>query len=406
MLNQEPDRHELENPFREEENPGQENPYDDYAQQEERVITAWYRPSAKRQSKKAMAGVMALCMLASGAFGFAGGLASDALAQHTDEKEILYQSVVRTASSGADADISSSDVAATVKPAVVEIQVESIDARGGFGQIVRPGAGSGVIVTSDGYIVTNNHVAGNASSITVRLYDGKEYQAQLVGADDQTDLAILKIEATGLTPAVLGNSGALSVGDKAIAVGNPLGQLGGSVTQGIISALDRSITLEDGMNMTLLQTDASINPGNSGGGLFNQHGELIGIVVAKSGGANVEGIGFAIPINTAKPVIEDIMSAGYVKGRIGLGVSILDIQDAFAAMQYQVNQTGLYIVKPGQSQFQVGDRITALDKTTITNFASLRAALKGREAGEKVTVTVVREGQSINVTHTLIELKS
>lgn len=383
-------------------------PYNPYGYQDERTIPAWYRPAEKKQGKKLTAGLLALCMIGSGAFGFAGGIASDYFAQGAGEKEILYQSVVRTASKGTSGDAvpTSSEVAATVQPAVVEIKVENITQSRAFGEIVRPGAGSGVIISSDGYIVTNNHVAGGASSITVRLHDGKEYPAKLVGSDDLTDLAILKIEANNLTPAVLGNSDTLAVGDKAIAVGNPLGQLGGSVTQGVVSALDRPITLEDGVSMTLLQTDASINPGNSGGGLFNQYGELIGIVVAKSSGSNVEGIGFAIPVNTAKPVIEDIMSAGYVKGRVGLGLSVLDIQDAFTAMQYQVNQTGLYIADSANSQFRAGDRVIALNQKEVTDLASLRELLKSYKAGDKVVVTVVRDGQSITVNHTLIELKS
>src|SRR5699024_342301 len=150
-----------------------------------------------------------------------------------------------------------------------------------FQQYVSSGAGSGVILTQDGYIVTNHHVIEDANSITVRTRSGDEYNASLVGSDEQSDLAVLKIDATGLTPAVLGDSTTLEVGELAIAIGNPLGELGGSVTSGIISALDREMTI-DGQTMTLLQTDAAVNPGNSGGGLFNANGDLIGIVNAKS----------------------------------------------------------------------------------------------------------------------------
>ena len=173
--------------------------------------------------------------------------------------------------------------------AVVEIQTESISSGGSlFQQYISSGAGSGVILTQDGYIVTNHHVIENATSILVRTRSGDEYNAQLIGSDQQSDLAVLKIDASGLTPAVLGDSTKLEVGDLAVVIGNPLGELGGTVTSGIISALDREVTI-DGQVMTLMQTDAAVNPGNSGGGLFDANGDLVGIINAKSSGNNVEG---------------------------------------------------------------------------------------------------------------------
>jgi serine protease Do len=185
--------------------------------------------------------------------------------------------------------LSTSEVASLTSDSVVEITTETVTTDSWMQQYVTNGAGSGVIVTQDGYIVTNNHVIDGASKISVRLKNGTTYTASLIGSDSKTDVALLKIGATGLKPVVLGNSESLKVGDTAIAIGNPLGQLGGTVTEGIISALDRELVIK-GKKMSLLQTDAAINPGNSGGGLFNNKGELIGIVVAKSSGSDVEAL--------------------------------------------------------------------------------------------------------------------
>lgn len=168
------------------------------------------------------------------------------------------------------------------------------------------GAGSGVIISEDGNIITNHHVIEGATAITVRLRDGEEFAASLVGSDSRHDIAIIKIDADGLTVATFGDSDMLKVGQTAIVIGNPLGTLGGTVTSGIISALDREITI-DGVTMNLLQTDASINSGNSGGGMFDLDGRLIGIINAKSTGTNVEGLGFAIPASTALSVATEIL---------------------------------------------------------------------------------------------------
>ena len=186
------------------------------------------------------------------------------------------------------------------------------------------GSGSGVIITEDGYIVTNYHVISGYKNVAVYTQDGTKYDATLIGSDSQTDLAVLKIEATGLTAATLGNSVNINIGETVLAIGNPLGTLMSTVTNGIISGVNREVTI-DGHTMNLIQTNAAINPGNSGGGLFNTNGELIGVVNAKSMGIEVEGLGFAIPIDTAKSVINDLISQGYVSGRPYLGVSLQDI---------------------------------------------------------------------------------
>ena len=225
---------------------------------------------------------------------------------------------------------------------VVEITTETVQTGTMLQQYISSGAGSGVIVTEDGYIITNHHVIENATSITVTLHNGESYPATLVGLDNQLDVALLKIEASGLTPASIGTSSDLLVGQTVVAIGNPLGQLGGTVTQGILSAKDRNITL-DGETMTLLQTDAAVNPGNSGGGLFDAQGNLIGLVVAKSSGDDVEGLGFAIPIDNVVEVLDDLKEYGYVTGRVSLGVTLIDINTDQMAWMYRVSEMGTYI---------------------------------------------------------------
>lgn len=275
------------------------------------------------------------------------------------------------------------------------------------------GSGSGVIITSDGYIVTNNHVVEGGQNIRVCLQDGSEYEATLIGTDSYSDLAVIKIDATGLPAATLGTSSNMTVGDPVFAIGNPLGVLSSSVSQGIISGLDRTINV-DGHNMTLMQTDAAVNPGNSGGGLFNANGELIGIVNAKSYGLEVEGIGFAIPMDTAKPIIMDLIDLGYVTGRPYLGISMQDVALRFGS-GYSSNPffsfggnyvTGVQVVaveegSPAQNAgLQVNDVIVGLDDQEITGTSQLSALLYEYNVGDTVTISVLRgnETQQLSVT--------
>ena len=275
------------------------------------------------------------------------------------------------------------------------------------------GSGSGVIITSDGYIVTNNHVVEGGQNIRVCLQDGSEYEATLIGTDSYSDLAVIKINATGLPAATLGTSSSMTVGDPVFAVGNPLGVLSSSVSQGIISGLDRTINV-DGHNMTLMQTDAAVNPGNSGGGLFNANGELIGIVNAKSYGLDVEGIGFAIPMDTAKSIIMDLIDLGYVTGRPYLGISMQDVALRFGS-GYSSNPffsfggnyvTGVQVVaveegSPAQNAgLQVNDVIVGLDDQEITGTSQLSALLYEYKVGDTVTISVLRgnETQQLSVT--------
>lgn len=293
--------------------------------------------------------------------------------------------------------LSVQEIVAKNENSVVAITTESVSTDSWLGQYVTEGAGSGVIISEDGYIITNNHVIDGASSIKVTLNDGSEIKAELVATDEQTDIAVIKIEKTGLTPANFGESSSLNVGDLAVAIGNPLGQLAGSATEGIISGLEREITL-DGRTMKLIQTSASINPGNSGGGLFDQYGNLIGIVVAKSSGSNVEGLGFAIPSDLAKKISSSLIESGYVEGRAAAGISILDLTDSTKAMQYGVQITGVYIAEINgknakKSGLEVGDMVYYLDDTKINSGAQLISLIQEHNPGDEVTFTVVRNNE-------------
>lgn len=302
------------------------------------------------------------------------------------------------------------EIAEMAAPSVVEITTEVIVTGQRTPQYVSEGAGSGVIITEDGYIVTNNHVIEGAEKITVRLVTGDEYIAALIGTDEQTDVAIIKIEASGLSPAALGDSSTLVVGNQVVAIGNPLGQLGGTVTDGIISALDRDITLDD-QTMSLLQTNAAINPGNSGGGLFDGSGNLIGIVVAKSSGTDVEGLGFAIPINDVKSVMLELMQNGYVRGRIELGMTFLDIASNQEAMMYRVSQTGVYILKvTGGSNAETaglrsGDLVVSVEGTEVSTAAEIMSVIDGYEVGDSIEIKVMRSSEEKVSTLTLEESK-
>lgn len=317
-------------------------------------------------------------------------------------------SVLQTGDGSSTAATTTSEVTELVANSVVEITTESVTTGSFFEQQILTGAGSGVIVTADGYIVTNNHVIEDSSRITVTLRDGTQYDATLVGTDEKTDLAVLKIDASGLQPAVFSSSSDLKVGEQAIVIGNPLGQLGGSVTSGIISALDREITV-DGHTMALLQTDAAVNPGNSGGGLFNANGELVGIINAKSSGDNVEGLGFAIPSDTVKEVVDAIIQNGYVPGRVSLGLSVVDITDAQTAMMYRVDTLGVYILSVNEGSnaekagLQAGDRITAIGDKEVSSTSDITTALDEYSVGDQVQITIVRDGRTGTAAITLEE---
>ena len=294
--------------------------------------------------------------------------------------------------------------------AVVEITTESVVTGSFSQQYIQSGAGSGVIVTTDGYIVTNYHVIEGASHITVTLRDQTEYtDVEVVGTYEAGDIALLKISPKStLTAVTFGDSDKIAVGDYAVVIGNPLGQLGGSVTDGIISALDREVTI-DNETMNLLQTNAEISPGNSGGGLFNGEGELIGIVNAKSSSDSAEGIGFAIPINDVENVLSDLKQYGYVKGQIDIGMSLADVNSTAQLWMYGANQTGVYVTSVNNGSnaekagFKSGDIIAAVNDTEVKSTSEFNTEINKHKVGDKVTFKVYRSGRTGTITMTLEE---
>lgn len=372
-------------------------------------------------TRKSLALLIALCVVVSALFGFGGSYLANALnGGHSGSSKTA--SVSKNGYKLEDATSSKmtvQEVTNKTKDSVVEIKTESVSADAWMQQYVTEGAGSGVVMTADGYIMTNNHVIDGASKITVTTSDDKEYEAKLVGTDSITDIAVLKISAKNLTPATYGNSDQLAVGDMAVAIGNPLGELGGTVSAGIISALDRELAI-DGKTMTLLQTDASINPGNSGGGLFNGDGQLIGIVVAKSSGSNVEGLGFAIPINKAADVAQQLMDKGYVSDQPSTGMSYAESSQGNGAAQFfgnsqdsqsQSSSAAVYIqeitgTNAKKAGFQSGDLVYAVDGTRITSFNTLSSIVTSHKVGDKLTYTIVRGNQTKEIKLTLEEKKA
>lgn len=298
------------------------------------------------------------------------------------------------------------ETASLVKDSVVEIITESVQSSTYLGQYVLSGAGSGVIISADGYIITNHHVIENASKITVRLTDKTEYEAALIGSDELADIAVIKIkpaDGTTLSVAVLGNSDELVVGESVIAIGNPLGELGGTVTDGIVSALDREVSVE-GKKMNLLQTNAAINPGNSGGGLFNLYGELVGVVNAKYSSTGVEGLGFVIPVNKAKSVAEQLIEYGYVRGRPALGISVCDADMYTAWRYYGSTQQGAYIEEADESTgLKRGDRVISIDENEIGSASDISNYINTKAVGDTVNIVVMRRGKTVSVSVTLKE---
>ncbi len=356
-------------------------------------------------NKKVVGGALCVVLL-SGVFGYVGASFSNSGSQTSDVT--ITQVTGKTDSS--DSSVTDySDIASKCGPSVVEISTESVSSGNSpFGQYVSEGAGSGIVFSSDGYIVTNYHVIEGASTIKVQTTDGTSYDASVVGGDEDSDLAVLKIDAEGLTAVTVGDSDSLEVGDAAIAIGNPLGELGGTVTTGIISALDREITIDD-VTMTLLQTDAAINPGNSGGGLFDANGNLIGIVNAKESQTGVEGLGFAIPINDALDTIEEIIENGSVssENKAALNVSLSDSTSSSSYYFNDSTEEGCYIVQiveggaADQAGLEANDRIVKFDGEEITSSSQVKSIISKHKVGDEVEIVVERDGKEVTKTVTL-----
>ena len=299
--------------------------------------------------------------------------------------------------------MSPAEVYASTVNSVVSINCSAVSTNIFGQQTESASSGSGFIYTADGYIVTNQHVVANASSINVTLYNGDTYPATLVGSDSDYDVAVLKIDAKDLPAVTLGSSTDVNVGDTVMAIGNPLGELTFSMSQGIVSCVNRAINVE-GTPFNMIQVDASINPGNSGGPLMNLYGEVVGIVSAKySSYANttVEGLGFAIPINDVQSIIKDIIENGSVGNKAYMAITAGTMTQQMAA-QYKINATeGVFVYSVeddgagDKAGLKLGDVITKLNDTQITSMEDLSAAKKGFKAGDTVTLTVLRDGKEI-----------
>lgn len=361
--------------------------------------------------KKVLAGVLAGVMVTAGSF--SGYMIYDK--NRTPEEPPVVATTNKTIEGATLTHLSDTEreaktvveIAQEVGPAVVGItnkaQVQSF-----FGITEQEGTGSGVILSADGYILTNYHVIEGANEVTVQTSTGKDYPATLVGADSVTDLALIKIEPEDeLTVATLGDSSKVQVGELAVAIGNPLGlELAGTVTVGVISAVNRSIETENS-TMTLLQTDAAINPGNSGGALVNAYGEVIGINNMKFSGDDVEGIGFAIPSDTVKSVIEDLKAYGYVKGRPLLGVTIQEITPEIAFKNDL--PIGLYVADVStlgaadRAGIQKGDVIVKANGQKVETSDQLNEIKNAMKVGDVLTLQVVRDGKKMDIDVTLQE---
>lgn len=347
----------------------------------------------------------AVCGMFAGAIIFGSALAFSG--QQTPQAQQTTSSVsasnttnhspVLTAATSEDG-LSIVDIAKKAGPAVVGI-INKQQSVNYWGQSTeQTGSGSGIIIRSDGYIITNSHVIEGADSVTVITSTNEEYSATVVGQDAKTDLAVIKVNASGLPTAEIGSSADLQVGELAVAIGNPLGQeFAGSVTAGVISALNRSISIE-GRQYTLIQTDAAINPGNSGGALLNDKGQVIGINSVKISSSELEGMGFAIPIDDAMTIIEELMDHGYVKGRPVIGIASREINSA-TARRYGLVE-GVYVVQVNEGSgaekagLQIGDVIVAADGKTIKTLDELNEIRDSHKSGETIQLTIMRNNES------------
>ncbi|MBQ7780077.1 MAG: trypsin-like peptidase domain-containing protein [Clostridia bacterium] len=379
---------------------GQQTPQTPYQQANKPQMHA-QKPEKKRASKGFVIGMMGIALAASFLLNvFTCGimnLPSSGMSIFTPADVIIQYAPKNEAATPITDKGVSAYVASIAANSVVEVSTETVETDAYYGQYITEGAGSGVIISTSengSYILTCAHVIDGAAKITVKLKDGTVYEADSYICDAESDVGVIKLNVNGLPAVTVGNFDEVVVGETVVAIGNPLGTLGGSVTNGIVSALDRDIII-DGTTYHLLQTNAEINPGNSGGGLFNAKGELIGIVNAKSVGENIEGLGFAIPVSDAIAIMTDLIEKGYVSGRVKLGFELFEIQNEedirnwFKYYRY-FSDYGVYIASAENSNFQEGDLLVAIDGNKITSIADVKALLQEFEVGQTVTVTVSR----------------
>ena len=387
-------------------------PHDDYAPDPNRVpVQPPVQPKKQGFFHRAAVKVTALILACAVAGGLAGwGGAAIAGSGSNSGKTTIQQSdrqpvTVQVKKVDGQTKMDPATVYASVVNSAVSINC-SATSTNIFGQQTQTASsGSGFIITEDGYVVTNYHVISGASSVQVTLYNGDTYDATVIGGDSDYDVAVLKINAAGLTPVTLGNSADVNVGDSVLAIGNPLGELTFSMSGGYVSSCNRAINV-DGTPFNMIQVDCSINPGNSGGPLVNLYGEVVGIVSAKYSSyssTTVEGLGFAIPISDVRSIITDIMENGAVTDKAYMAITAGTMNEQMAA-QFNIDVTeGVFVysvVEGGAGEkagLRLGDVITKMGDKTLTSRQDLSAAMKGYRAGDTVTLTVYRGGQYIEV---------
>ena len=375
----------------------------DYDQQS----SAPARDQAARKKRGRMAAILVGCLVGVFALAFCGysiysAIDSSRVEQDNSSSEVSALPGLNIQDTPSDSDttvssdgkLSDKEIIKKVSPAVVGIECYA------FGNSFTPSSsGSGIIMTADGYIVTNAHVVEDAAGITVVLENGDAYAAELIGADSDTDLAVLKIEASNLTYVEFGNSDELERGDRVIAIGNPGGTvLAGSTTGGMVSGLNRNINSSSPYSTSYIQVDAAINPGNSGGALVNEYGQVVGINSAKIAETDYEGIGFAIPINEALPIIQELMQYGHVTGRAALGIQGYMINEAVAAMRRMPVGFGIEAVDPSSDlaskNVVAGDIITYINDKQVTSYDVLANELAEFKPGDTVKLTIYRSSSS------------
>ena len=383
-------------------------------------------PEQKKKSGKAgkIVALLLACALVGGGSGAAALMQKNAAAQPQSTTQTSSDASVMLEGKrqAAALQVASVDTGKVLTPS--EVYAQNVNSTVGittsittnyFGyQTTSAAAGSGFILTQDGYILTNYHVVEGSNSIKVTTYDGTSYDAQLIGYDESNDIAVLKIDASDLTPVVLGDSDTLNVGDSVVAIGNPLGELTFSLTTGVVSALDRPVTLSTGTTMNLIQTDCAINSGNSGGALFNLYGEVIGITNAKysssgsSSEASIDNIGFAIPIDQVRSIFESIITNGYIV-KPYIGVTVSDVSSESQSYGLPQGAAVRSVTENGpaaEAGLQENDIITAVNGETITGSNDLVKLVKASAAGDTLELTVYRQGQTTTLTLTVGEQKT
>ena len=376
-------------------------------------------PSQKKHKKSGAGKAVALvlvCALVSGCMGVGGAFLGSSLVRQGQPETVLSDgvstvmkgvretSVLQIQQIDSSKTLSAAEVYAANVNSTVGIVTSAVTTNFWGQRTTSAAAGSGFLFTDDGYIMTNYHVVQGADSVTVSTYDGTKYDAKIIGFDESNDVAVLKIDAEGLTPVVIGNSDQLNVGDSVVAIGNPLGELTFSLTSGTVSALDREVTMSSGISMELIQTDCAINSGNSGGALFNMHGEVVGITNAKysgssGSGASIDNIAFAIPINDVYSIVTSIIEKGYIE-KPYIGVSVLDVSDETQKYGLPKGASVQTVTDDGPAKaagLQVNDIITKVDDTEITGSSDLVKTIGQCKPGQEITLTVYRQGQTLEL---------